>query len=102
MEGSDEVLDEALELAEVAALVDAVAELRVVLDDGVAAPPVRAGLGVEPVDAPGPVRDLLQHPALGRVVVGTGVSEHEDARLRADLAAPALPEDREGVPVVRV
>ena len=36
------------------------------------------------------------------MVVRSGVAEQDDARLRADLLAPALPEDAEGVPVVGV
>src|SRR5262245_20682927 len=66
---SHEVVDEALQLAEVAALEDAVAERRVLADDRVAGVPVAPGLRVQPVDVARPVLHLLDHPRLRRVVV---------------------------------
>src|SRR6476620_7519997 len=66
---SDQVVDESLELAEVAALEHAVAVDAVVPDDRVTGVPVRLRLGVEPVDVAGPVLDLLDHPGLRGVVV---------------------------------
>ncbi len=99
---SGQGLDEALELAQVAALVDAVAVHAVLADDRVAGVPVRLRLGVEPVDVAGPVPDLLDHPGLGGVVVVAGVAEDQHGGLRADLLAPRLPEHLEGVAVVGV
>ena len=46
--------------------------------------------------------DLLDHPALGGVVVVPGVAQHDHGGLRPDVLAVALPEHLEGVAVVRV
>src|SRR5438270_6128664 len=97
-----ELLHEALELLEVAALVGPVAMGGVLADNGVAGVPVGTGLGVQPVDVPGLLGHLAQHPGLGRVVVVAGVTEQQDGRLGVDLAPPALPERLEGMSVVGV
>src|SRR3954470_16153836 len=70
-----ELLDEALELPQVSALVDAVAMDAVLGDDRVAGVPVAARLGVQPVDVAGAVAQLFDDPRLGRVVVVAGVAE---------------------------
>src|SRR5262249_38697017 len=56
--------DELLELAEVAALVDAVAVDPELRDDRVARVPVAPGLGIEPVQMTGSLLELLEHPVL--------------------------------------
>ena len=89
--GSGQLLDEGLELAQVAALVDAVGVGAVLADDRVAGVPVRARLGVEPVDVAGLVAHLLHHPGLRGVVVVAGVAEQQDGRLRPDVLAPLAP-----------
>src|SRR5216683_4724816 len=99
---SSQVLYEALELLEVAALEGAVAEGGVLRDDRVARVPVGAGLGVEPVHVAGAGAQLLDHPRLRGVVVVAGVAQQQHGALGPDIAAPALPESLEGVPVVRV
>src|SRR5947209_8087752 len=97
-----ELLDEALELPQVAALVDAVAMDAVLGDDGVAGVPVAPWLGVQPIDVAGPVAQLFHDPRLGRVVVVAGVAQEDHRALGRDLGAPLVPEDLEGVAIVGV
>src|SRR5207247_3126523 len=95
--GSADGLYELLQLAQVAALVDAVAVDAVLADDGVAGIPVGPGLGIEPVEVPRLLVQFLQDPGLRRVVVVASVAEEDHRRLRRDLAPPARPEGLEGV-----
>src|SRR5690348_15548301 len=75
---SRQLLHERLELAQVAALVDAVGVHAVLADDRVARVPVAARLGVQPVDVAGLVAHLPDDPALRGVVVVPRVAEQED------------------------
>ena len=100
---SVEDVDEALELAEVAALPDAVAVGAVLADDRVAGVPVRAGLGVEPVRRGAPScaspprpRSWRRGSCCGRRPAGCTVV------FGRDVAGVLLPERLERVPVVGV
>src|SRR5438874_1217662 len=97
-----ELFDEALELAQVAAFVDAVAVDAVLGDDRVPGVPIRTRLGIEPVDVPGPLPQLLHDPRLGGVVVVPGVAEEDHRALRRHLGPPPVPEDLKSVAVVGV
>src|SRR6266566_4297039 len=96
-----EVLDEGAELADVAALVDGVAERLVAGDHRVAAVPGGGGLGVQPEHVAGPLGNGLERAFAGIVVVGAGVAEDDHGGAPAYLLAPEIPEGGQRVAVVR-
>src|SRR5690348_2641207 len=96
-----EVLDEGAELADVAALVDRVAERLVPGDHRIAAVPRRGRFGVQPEHVAGALGDGLERAFAGVVVVGAGVAEDDHGGAPAYLLAPDVPEGGQGMAVVR-
>src|SRR5690606_14131439 len=84
---SGQQVHEALELAEVAALVHAVAARCVPPDVRVAGVPVALRLGVEEVEVSCPLAELLKLPALRGLVVVPRVGEQDGRRLEDDFLA---------------
>src|ERR1051325_3406445 len=96
----DQVVDDAIKLAEVPALLDHGAVRRVAIHLAVAEPPRHPVLGVQPDDLLRALLNVLQHPLVRQVVVVASVAEDDHGGALVTRGEMLAVEALEGAPEV--